>query len=174
MTVPGYGGLRVELPTPEPTEEEVDGCAQRAAAPPRLAGRRRAPVGRGDYVTLDLVTTRDGEEVPALNTEDWSYEVGQGWIADEFDEQLIGADGRRHADVHGHAEGHRGAGRLPGLGDQGAGARAARADRRVGRREPRPSSTRVDAWRAATRERLQAMKLNEVRQQLDRPGHRRR
>jgi trigger factor len=26
-----------------------------------------------------------------LNTEDWSYELGQGWVADDFDEQLTGA-----------------------------------------------------------------------------------
>ena len=26
-----------------------------------------------------------------LNTEDWSYELGQGWVADDFDEHLIGA-----------------------------------------------------------------------------------
>ena len=60
-------------------------------------------------MTLDLVTTRDGEEVPALNTEDWSYEVGQGWIADEFDDQLIGATAGDTLTFTRHAEGHRGA-----------------------------------------------------------------
>jgi len=29
--------------------------------------------------------------VPGLNAEDWLYEVGRGWVADGFDEQLIGA-----------------------------------------------------------------------------------
>ena len=46
---------------------------------------------RGDYVTLDLDGTRDGEPVTGLNTEDWSYEIGQGWVADDFDDQLVGA-----------------------------------------------------------------------------------
>ena len=31
-------------------------------------------------LTLDLATTRDGEELTGLNTEDWSYELGQGWV----------------------------------------------------------------------------------------------
>ena len=26
-----------------------------------------------------------------LNTEDWSYELGQGWVADDFDSQIEGA-----------------------------------------------------------------------------------
>ena len=46
------------------------------------------PAATGDFVTLDLAATRDGEEVAGLNTEDWSYEIGQGWVADDFDEQL--------------------------------------------------------------------------------------
>ena len=49
------------------------------------------PAAVGDLVTLDLVTKRDGEEVAGLNTEDWSYEIGQGWITDDFDDQLVGA-----------------------------------------------------------------------------------
>ena len=42
-------------------------------------------------MTLDLAATRDGEEVLGLNTEDWSYEVGQGWVTEDFDDQLVGA-----------------------------------------------------------------------------------
>ena len=64
VTVPGYGGLRVELPNPDPGDEEVE---EALAAQLRRHGTLvdvERPVARGDYVTLDLVTTRDGEEVP--------------------------------------------------------------------------------------------------------------
>lgn len=91
ITVPGYDGLRVELPSPSATDEEVDEAIQ---AQLRRHGQLTdvdRPAARGDYVTLDLAATRDGEEVAGLNTEDWSYEVGQGWVADDFDDQLIGA-----------------------------------------------------------------------------------
>ena len=29
--------------------------------------------------------------MPGLNTEDWLYEVGKGWVAEGFDDRLIGA-----------------------------------------------------------------------------------
>ncbi len=90
VIVPGYAGLRVELPAVEVSDEDVDG--------PIETDRRRhgdvadvdRPAAREDFVTLDLAATRDGEPVPGLNTEDWQYEVGRGWIADDFDEHLIG------------------------------------------------------------------------------------
>jgi trigger factor len=91
ITVPGYDGLRVELPSPTATDAEVDEALQ---AQLRRHGQLTdvdRPAARGDYVTLDLNATRDGEDVAGLNTEDWSYEIGQGWIADDFDDQLIGA-----------------------------------------------------------------------------------
>lgn len=46
----------------------------------------------GDHVTLTLAGTRDGEPVPGLNTEDWLYEVGKGWVAEGFDDHLVGAE----------------------------------------------------------------------------------
>lgn len=91
ITVPGYGGLRIELDSPVPTADEIDE-AQRTEL--RQTGSLidvDRPAAVGDYLTLDLVATRDGEEVMGLNTEDWSYELGKGWVADEFDDQLTGA-----------------------------------------------------------------------------------
>ena len=89
ITVPGYGGLRVELPGPTADEQEIDEAVD--------AERRRQgslvdvarPVQSGDHVTLSLAGTRDGEPVPGLNTEDWLYEVGKGWVAEGFDDRLI-------------------------------------------------------------------------------------
>jgi trigger factor len=90
ITVPGYGGLRIELPSPEATDDEVD---EAVTAELRRHGElvdAGRPSTSGDFITIDLVATRDGEEVAGLNTEDWSYEVGQGWIADGFDDEVTG------------------------------------------------------------------------------------
>ena len=91
ISVPGYGGLRIELPPVDASDEDVaqvvDGELRRAGT---LAEVER-PIARGDQVTLDLSAARDGEQVVGLNTEDWLYEVGRGWVADVFDEQLIGS-----------------------------------------------------------------------------------
>jgi trigger factor len=92
VQVPGYGGLRVELPAVEVSDDDVqeaiDAELRRAGVP--------TPVERGirtgDLVTLDLTAARDGEPVPGLNTEDWSYEVGRAWIAEGFDAELEGLE----------------------------------------------------------------------------------
>ena len=91
ITVPGYTGLRIELPSPEVTDENLEEVI--------LGERRRHGVltdidraaARGDYVIVDLAGLRDGAPVVGLNTEDWTYEIGRGWVAPGFDDQLIGA-----------------------------------------------------------------------------------
>lgn len=91
VTVAGYGGLRVELTSPVPTDEEVQEAVD--------AERRRhgkltdveRPAASGDFLTLDLSGTRDGEPVVGLETQDWLYEIGRGWVAAGFDDELTGA-----------------------------------------------------------------------------------
>ncbi len=91
ITVPGYGGLRVEVPSPVADDEEVDGAIRaELRRHGSLIDVERA-VESGDHVTLDLHGTRDGEPVVGLSTEDWLYEVGQGWVAPEFDAELTGS-----------------------------------------------------------------------------------
>ncbi|MBJ7293144.1 MAG: trigger factor, partial [Ilumatobacteraceae bacterium] len=91
ITVPGYTGLRIELPSPEVTDENLEEVI--------IGERRRHGVltdvdraaATGDYVIVDLAGLRDGAPVVGLNTEDWTYEIGRGWVAPGFDDQLIGA-----------------------------------------------------------------------------------
>ena len=90
ITVPGYDGLRVELPAPAATEAEVEEAVQAQLRRHGQLSDVDRPAAHGDQVTLDLNATRDGEDLPGLNTEDWSYEIGQGWVADDFDDQLVG------------------------------------------------------------------------------------
>lgn len=91
ITVAGYGGLRIELESPEPTDEEVAAAQTEQLRQGGTLVDAGRPAQLGDFLTLDLAVTRDGEEVAGLNTEDWSYELGNGWVADDFDGQLTGA-----------------------------------------------------------------------------------
>ncbi|WP_116998038.1 trigger factor [Desertimonas flava] len=91
VVVPGYEGLRVELPNPAATDDEVEAELTAELRRHGTLSDLDRPAERGDFVTLDLAATRDGEPVTGLNTEDWSYEVGQGWIADDFDDRIVGA-----------------------------------------------------------------------------------
>jgi trigger factor len=91
LDIVGYGGLRVTVPSPEVTEEDI------TAQVDRLRGNfgRLEPVDRparaGDNVTIDLKATRDGEPVGGLTTDDFLYELGSGTVLPELDEQLEGA-----------------------------------------------------------------------------------
>src|SRR4029078_6030045 len=49
------------------------------------------PAETGEFLTIDLTATRGGEEIAGLNTEDFSYELGKGWVTDDFDDHLTGA-----------------------------------------------------------------------------------
>jgi trigger factor len=91
ITVPGYAGLRIELESPEPTADEIAEARDEELKQGGALADVDRPAQAGDFLTLDLAATRDGEEVMGLNTEDWSYELGQGWVADDFDEQITGA-----------------------------------------------------------------------------------
>ena len=166
ITVPGYGGLRVELPSPEATDAEVD---EAVTAQLRRQGElvdADRPAATGDFVTLDLAATRDGEEVAGLNTEDWSYEIGQGWVADDFDDQLIGAAAgdelRFTTTPKGTAE--------PADFVVTVGAVqelvAARGHRRVGRRQHRRVRHRRGVASVDPRAASPSAKLNQARQEL--------
>jgi trigger factor len=91
IELPGYESLRVELVNPSLSDEELD---EAVAAEVRRHGRLSdvdRPAATGDTVVIDLAGTRDGEPVPGLNVDEWTYEVGKGWIAPGFDDQLTGA-----------------------------------------------------------------------------------
>jgi trigger factor len=91
ITLDGYADLELTLPAVEVTDDDVEGAQNEELAKQGALEPVDRPIESGDFVTLDLRTTRDGEEVVGLNTEDWSYEVGQGWVTEDFDDHLIGA-----------------------------------------------------------------------------------
>ena len=54
-----------------------------------LTGVER-PVETGDFVSIDLSATVDGEDVPEAKTEGLSHEVGSGQLIENLDDALIG------------------------------------------------------------------------------------
>jgi trigger factor len=69
-------------------------------------------VAKGDFVTIDLVATKDGKELDGGKANDLSYEVGSASMVDGLDEALIGlsAGGEKSFDTAlvGMAEGEKG------------------------------------------------------------------
>ncbi|MGE0306594.1 MAG: trigger factor [Acidimicrobiia bacterium] len=91
ITVPGYGGLRVEVPSPYAVEADVDAQLERMRQPFAELNDVDRPVAGGDYVTIDLVGSRDDEPLPGLEVTDYLYAVGSGQVVPELDDQLVGA-----------------------------------------------------------------------------------
>ena len=91
ITITGYEQIKAEVPNPEPTEDEI---AQQIDQLRKQFGEL-APVARpaidGDNVTMDIYGSYNGEELEGLTVDDYAYEVGQGAVVPEIDEQLRGS-----------------------------------------------------------------------------------
>jgi len=90
ITLPDFTALSVEVDDVEVSEsdvdEQLDGLRDRFAT---LTGVDR-PVETGDYVSIDLLATVDGDEVADGTAKGMSYEVGSADLIDGLDEAIIG------------------------------------------------------------------------------------
>jgi trigger factor len=91
VEVAGYDGLRVEIPSPVPSDEEISEQLDRMREQYAEFESVERAADDGDHVTIDIVGTVGGEEVPGLTTSDYDYEVGSGAVVAEIDENLRGA-----------------------------------------------------------------------------------
>lgn len=90
ITLAGYSGLRVELPSVAASDAEIEEVMTNERKRHGTLVDVARPIATGDQVTLDLSATRDGVAVPGLNVEAWLYEVGRGWVAKGFDDEIVG------------------------------------------------------------------------------------
>ncbi|HVE98773.1 MAG TPA: trigger factor, partial [Mycobacteriales bacterium] len=91
IDLPAYDALPVTVDDVVVPDEEVDenlGKLQDRFA--LLSGVER-PVEDGDFVSLDLIATVDGETVPGSEAAGLAYEVGSGNLVEGMDEALVGA-----------------------------------------------------------------------------------
>ncbi|GJM37481.1 MAG: trigger factor [Acidimicrobiales bacterium] len=91
VEVGGYDGLRVEIPSPTPSDEEIDEQIDRMRQQYAEFQTVERAADDGDHVTIDIEGTHGGEAVPGLTTSDYDYEVGTGAVVAEIDENLRGA-----------------------------------------------------------------------------------
>jgi trigger factor len=90
VSVAGYQGLRVTVPSPEVADEEID----------RQLDRLRDQFGElqtvsraardGDHVLIDLSGYRHSTQIEGLTADDFLYELGSGSVVPELDEELRG------------------------------------------------------------------------------------
>src|ERR1700754_2596312 len=87
---PDLEGLKITVDPIEVTDEEVDAELQNLRARfGTLKGVERA-AETGDFVSIDLSATVDGEDVPDAKTEGLSHEIGSGQLIEGLDEAIVG------------------------------------------------------------------------------------
>jgi len=91
ITVPGHEGLRVEVGSVSVGDDEIQNVVDAELRRQGELVTVDRSAATGDFVVVDLVGTRDGEPVPGLAVDDWSYEIGKKWVTPEFDDHLIGS-----------------------------------------------------------------------------------
>jgi trigger factor len=90
LTLPDPGELKVSVDPIEVSDDDVDAELQSLRARfGTLTGVDR-PVADGDFVSIDLSATIDGEEVPGAAAQGLSHEVGSGRLIAGLDEALVG------------------------------------------------------------------------------------
>jgi trigger factor len=91
FTLPDYKALAVSVDDVETTEaqvqEQLDSLRERFGT---LNGVNR-PVEEGDYVSIDLLASIDGEEIEGGSASGLSYQVGSGDLIDGLDDVIVGA-----------------------------------------------------------------------------------
>lgn len=88
VTLPDYDGIEIQVDNLEVTDEDVEAkLTELRERFGTLVGVER-PAQTGDFVSIDLKATMDGEDVDAV--EGVSYEIGSGNMLEGLDEALVG------------------------------------------------------------------------------------
>lgn len=91
ITVPGYNSLKVTVPTPGASEDDINQQIDRL----RNQGAELTDVERaakaGDAVVIDIHGQQNDEDVPGLDATDLTYEVGSGTLVEGIDDVITGA-----------------------------------------------------------------------------------
>ena len=91
VSVAGYQGLRVTVPSPDVTDTEVDRQLDRLREQFGELQTVSRPGRDGDHVLIDLSGYRHSEQIEGLTADDFLYELGSGSVVPELDEQLRGS-----------------------------------------------------------------------------------
>jgi len=90
IDLPDLEGLKITVDPIEISDDEVDTELQSLRARfGTLTGVERAAES-GDFVSIDLSATIDGDDVPEATTEGLSHEVGSGQLIEGLDDAIVG------------------------------------------------------------------------------------
>ncbi|MGE0879909.1 MAG: trigger factor [Acidimicrobiia bacterium] len=90
IMVPGYAGLRVEIPHPVPTDADIDAQIDRMRQPFAELNEASRGAVDGDVISIDITGRHIGEDDAFFERSDLSYEVGTGSLVEDLDENVRG------------------------------------------------------------------------------------
>jgi len=91
LVLPEFSSLRVEVDSAEVTDSDVDESLTQMRDRFAVLKPVERAVETGDFVSIDLSATIDGEPVEGADATGMSYEVGSGNLIDNLDEAIVGA-----------------------------------------------------------------------------------
>ena len=92
IDLPNYRDREVEVTSPVVTPEELDTQVERMLEQFATVEEANRPAASGDFVSVDVKATKDGDPVEGANAADLLYEVGSGLFVEGIDELLEGAE----------------------------------------------------------------------------------
>ena len=92
IDLPKYRDREVEVTSPIVTPEELDLQVERMLEQFATVEEANRPAAVGDFVSVDVKATKDGEPVEGATAADLLYEVGSGLFVEGIDERLEGAE----------------------------------------------------------------------------------
>lgn len=87
----GYDSISVEVDSPVASEDEIDEQIDNLRTQFADLVDVERPAEDGDHILMDIAGSVDGEALPGLTADDYSYEVGLEALVAELDENLRGA-----------------------------------------------------------------------------------
>ncbi len=90
VSLEGYNELTITLPPLEATKEEIDSQIDNLREQAAEREEVDRPAIMADFVTMDLSGSQDGEPEESLTADDFTYEIGSGFIIDSIDQNLLG------------------------------------------------------------------------------------
>ncbi len=112
IALPNFSEIKIEVDVVKVTEADIEEQVQALRTRFGTLTTVEKVVAIGDFVTIDLVATKDGQPLDGGTANDLSYEVGSASMIDGLDEALIGlsAGGEKSFETAlvGMAEGEKG------------------------------------------------------------------
>jgi len=112
INLPNFSEIKIEVDDVKVNDADIDEQIQSLRTRFGTLTTVEKNVATGDFVTIDLVATKDGKDLDGGTANDLSYEVGSSSMIDGLDEALIGlaANGEKSFDTAlvGMAEGEKG------------------------------------------------------------------